>query len=79
MTSLAISGLGGSDLPHVGEWRWESNGDLVDMRFWSPDDGGRGRHHLVMVSGGYTAQTVNRRSISYYDKPFACVKEIDWL
>ena len=64
--------LGGSDRHEEGVWRWESNGELINMTmFWGrsqPDDS-RNQDCLYMhVLSGLFADW----SCSYFPEPFLC-------
>ena len=64
--------LGGSDAAVEGEWRWASNGELIDMtRFWTSGQPNGGDYLFMGSQGFYDASTSTRS--------FACVKSIYWI
>ena len=65
--------LGGSDAAVEGEWRWASNGELIDMtRFWESGQPNSDGDYLSMGSDGFYDYPLASR-------PFACVKSIYWI
>ena len=64
--------LGGSDAAVEGEWRWASNGELIDMtRFWMSGQPNSDGDYLRMRSDGFHDSSISRT--------FACVKSIYWI
>ena len=64
--------LGATDTAVEGEWRWASNGELIDMtRFWESGEPYDIGNYLVMGPQGFFD--------SPYSFPFVCVKSIYWI
>ena len=65
--------LGGSDAALEGEWRWASNGELIDMtRFWTSGEPDSDGDYLIVGPPGFYDASTSTRS-------FACVKSIYWI